>query len=125
MVGAGKTTIEQTTLRLVAKAGEKGILQSKLCKKIAVDSRRVSQIMARLESKRMIKREREMHNGRWTYRVVAEIKPPEFRNPKVGSLIGVPCASCKEDDKCSTSGIITPEKCDSLTRWLMKLAAAA
>jgi len=105
--------IEQEVLELIMNSGDKGILQSELWKLVNADSREGSRTILRLERKGLIKRKKELHNGRWTYRIF-----PKRKYSKIDSLMGCPCIFCENEDKCGESGIVFPGKCIKLTKWL-------
>ena len=80
---------------------------------IDADSREGSRAMLRLERKRLVVREKELHQGRWTYRVKAK-----YRYASVDSIIDLPCSFCNLESRCTPSGLINPSKCEQLTLWL-------
>jgi len=100
-------------LQVVMNVGEEGILQSELWKKLNADSREGSRAVLRLEKKGLIERRRELHDGRWTFRVLSRRKLS-----RIDSIVDVPCAFCADESKCGHSAIVTPSKCTKLTFWL-------
>jgi hypothetical protein len=100
-------------LQVVMNVGEEGILQSELWKKLSADSREGSRAVLRLEKKGLIERRRELHDGRWTFRVLSRRKLS-----RIDSIVDVPCAFCEDESKCGQSAIVTPSKCTKLTFWL-------
>ena len=98
---------------LIKNSGDEGILQSELWKMIDADSREGSRAMLRLERKKLVIRDKELHQGRWTYRVKAK-----YRYASVDSIIDLPCSFCNLESRCSSSGLINPVKCEQLTIWL-------
>lgn len=100
-------------LQVVMGVGDSGILQSELWKKLKADSREGSRAILRLERKGLIERKRELHSGRWTFRVFSKRKLS-----RIDSVQDVPCAFCEDESKCGQSAIVTPSKCAKLTRWL-------
>ncbi|MEM2896875.1 MAG: Lrp/AsnC family transcriptional regulator [Candidatus Bathyarchaeia archaeon] len=111
-----KRAVEQKVLDLTMNSGDEGILQSELWRLIKADSREGSRTILRLERKGLIKRKKELHNGRWTYRVFSK-----RRYSKIDSLTGCPCVFCESEDKCGELGIVFPGKCIKLTRWIVSL----
>jgi hypothetical protein len=112
-----KGSIEHEMLKLIMSSGETGIIQSELWKKIAADSREGSRAILRLERKKLIERKRELHEGRWTYRVF-----PKRKLSTVESIIDCPCAFCEDEGRCGQTAEIFPGKCLKLTEWLTAMA---
>jgi hypothetical protein len=83
-----KGPTEQDVLRIVMDRGNEGILQSALWREMKADSREGSRAILRLERKRLIERKRELHSGRWTYRVFARRK-----YSTIDSIVDVPAPS--------------------------------
>jgi hypothetical protein len=111
-----KNTGDRIILDIVRNAGDDGVLQSQLWKIVKADSREGSRTMLRLERKGLIIREKELHKGRWTYRVTAKHK-----YASADSIIKIPCAFCEIESRCSEVGVITPSKCEQLTLWLKEM----
>jgi hypothetical protein len=108
-----KGPTEQDVLRIVMELGDMGILQSELWKKLTADSREGSRAILRLEKKGLIARKKELHDGRWTYRVFAK-----RRYSTIDSIVDIPCAFCDLIGNCPQSWIMNPSKCEHLTKWL-------
>lgn len=106
-------------MSIVIEAGDLGILQSELWRKLTVDSREGSRAILRLEKKGLIARKKELHEGRWTYRVFAK-----RRYQTIDSIIDIPCAWCDIIGNCPQEWIENPNKCEYFTRWLQGLAAS-
>ena len=104
--------LENRAIRLIFEKGEEGILQLDLWKKLDATSHEGSKIALKLEAKNIIKRERELARGRWTYRLFTKIKPVE-----VDSILDVPCFLCEDIDRCVNGTEISPITCDKLSRW--------
>jgi len=115
-----KGPTEQDVLRIVMELGDMGILQSELWKKLTADSREGSRAILRLEKKGLIARKKELHDGRWTYRVFAK-----RRYSTIDSIVDIPCAFCDLIGNCPQSWIMNPSKCEHLTKWLQTLAESA
>ena len=110
---------EQDVLRILMEAGEEGLLQSELWRRIKADSREGSRAILRLEKKRLIERKKELHEGRWTYRVFARRK-----YSTIDSIVDVPCAFCELENKCPQAWVSNSTKCEHLTKWLEEQSRA-
>ncbi len=100
--------------KLIVESGEKGILQSELWKKLNLTSRDGSRIATRLEKRKLIKREKVLEDGRWTYRIKPLLIPLS-----VESIAEAPCITCPLASKCYEDGEISPKTCTKLERWVM------
>jgi hypothetical protein len=105
--------LEEQALKLIIDKGTDGILQSAMWRKLKASSREGSRISLRLEAKNLIKRERELSKGRWTYRIFIK-----KRLIAIDSLIEIPCMICENAYRCELDGEITPATCVLLTQWL-------
>ncbi len=109
--------LEQRALQIIMSAGNNGLLQSELWKKLGASSREGSRIALKLESKGLIRREKELRNGRWTYRLYPRRLPAS-----INSIVDCPCMMCPDSSKCGPTGNITPQSCEKLTEWLFRVA---
>jgi hypothetical protein len=109
--------LEQKALQIIMNAGNEGLLQSELWKKLGASSREGSRVALKLESKGLIRRERELRNGRWTYRLYPKRLPASL-----DSIADCPCMMCPDSYRCGASGIITPNNCEKLSEWLLSSA---
>lgn len=109
--------LEQKALQIIMNSGNEGLLQSELWRKLGASSREGSRIALKLEGKGLIRRERELHNGRWTYRLYPKRFPAS-----IDSIADCPCMMCPDGQRCSPSGAITPQRCEKLTEWLFHIA---
>jgi hypothetical protein len=109
--------LEYDVFRMIKDRGEKGILQSQLWRRIKATSREGSRISLRLERAGLIERHRELHNGKWTYRLIAKKRPV---NPT--SILELPCAFCLTQDKCGLGSQVSPSTCPLLTQWAEKIS---
>lgn len=109
--------LEHRALKIILSKGEKGLLQSEFWKELNTNSRIGSRLAIKLEKKGLVQRKRELHNGRWTYRILTKIRPVT-----VNSIIDVPCTSCPEISKCGFGGELSPERCKKLSLWLLSIA---
>lgn len=105
---------EQDVLRIVMDKGNEGILQSELWREMKADSREGSRAILRLERKRLIERKRELHSGRWTYRVFARRK-----YSSIDSIVDVPCSFCDLEARCAQAATTSPAKCEKLNQWIL------
>lgn len=111
-----KSETAHEMLNLIMSLGNEGILQSELWKKMNADSREGSRTIIRLEKRGLIERKKELHEGRWTYRVFAK-----HQLSTIDSILNIPCAVCDLESRCSEVGSISPAECRELTRWLLGL----
>lgn len=114
-----KGPTEQDVLRIVMDTGNDGILQSELWKRMKADSREGSRAILRLERKGLIDRKKELHDGRWTYRVFARRK-----YSSIDSIVEIPCSFCDLEGRCGQSAMVSPSKCEKMTQWLLSVAAS-
>jgi hypothetical protein len=112
-----RSNLEHKALRYIANTNEEGVLQSDLWRQLDASSREGSRIAIKLENKGLIRRERELSAGRWTYRLYPKRKPAS-----INSIIDCPCLTCPESIRCGAYGAISPNDCEKLTEWLAKLA---
>ncbi|MHA1608152.1 MAG: helix-turn-helix transcriptional regulator [Candidatus Freyarchaeota archaeon] len=108
--------MEEKAYEIIREAGEKGLLQSDLWRKLGVNSREGSRVAMRLEKKGLIRRLRELYKGRWTYRIFANEK--ENVEVKWNTLGGCPCFTCKQISRCGIGQPISPIRCWKLTEWI-------
>jgi predicted transcriptional regulator len=109
--------LEHKALQHIMKTGDKGILQSELWQELGASSREGSRIALKLESKGLIKREKELYQGRWTYRLFPRRKPAS-----INSIIDCPCLTCSQSIKCGAGSAISPNTCEKLTEWLQNMS---
>ncbi len=110
---SNRRDLERRAFKLILEAGEEGFLQAEMWKRLGIDNNEGSKITRGLEKKKAIKRQRELHDGRWTYRLIS------LKNQiTVDSIIDCPCMACDEMDKCFPGGHINPNLCTILTQWI-------
>lgn len=109
--------LEYKALHYISNTRYQGVLQSDLWRKLGASSREGSRISLKLETKGLIKRERELRSGRWTYRLFPKRQPAS-----ITSIEACPCLMCSDDTRCGAFGGITPNGCDRLTSWILALA---
>ncbi|MHA1594505.1 MAG: MarR family transcriptional regulator [Candidatus Baldrarchaeia archaeon] len=112
-------SLDEKAYEIIKAAGKEGILQSELWKKLGISSREGARIVSRLEKRGLIERKRVIHNGRRTYRVFALIK--EESQIQWDTLEGCPCFTCHDLYRCGSGNPLSPELCEKMTKWLMKL----
>jgi len=108
--------LEHKALQLIVRAGKKGMLQSELWRKLNASSRWGSRMALKLKNKGLIRRERELSNGRWTYRLYPKRLPAS-----IDSILDSPCLTCPEDSRCGALSTVTPNECAKLTTWFLEL----
>jgi len=109
--------IEYKALHYISHTHGQGVLQSDLWRKLGASSREGSRIALKLENKGLIRRERELRSGRWTYRLFPKRQPAS-----INSIVECPCLMCSDDPRCSAWGAISPNMCERLTNWILVLA---
>lgn len=111
-----RNDLEHKALHLIADTGDQGVLQSEMWRKLDASSREGSRIAIKLENKGLIRRERELFGGRWTYRLYPKRKPAS-----INSIIDCPCLMCPDDPRCGGWSTISPHGCEELTEWILGL----
>jgi hypothetical protein len=114
-----RNDLEHKALQFVMNTGREGVLQSDLWRQLGASSREGSRISIKLENKSLIRREKELRDGRWTYRLFPKRMPAS-----IDSIVNCPCLMCPDDPRCDPSGAISPQNCDRLTEWLLTIAQA-
>jgi len=112
-----RNDLEQKALQFIMNTGFEGVLQSELWRKLGASSREGSRIAIKLEGKGLIRRERELRNGRWTYRLYPKRLPAS-----IDSIASCPCLMCPYNPRCDPSSAISPQNCERLTEWLLSIA---
>lgn len=112
-----RNDLERKALYFIMNTPCEGVLQSELWRKLGGSSREGSRIAIKLEDKGLIRREKELRNGRWTYRLFPKKVPPS-----IDSIADCPCLMCPYNPRCGSSGTITPQNCERLTEWLLSIA---
>jgi DNA-binding transcriptional MocR family regulator len=107
--------LESKVFRAIMYAGDKGVLQRNLWMELNIGSKKGSRIVARLEKRGLVRREKELYAGRWTYRLFATRKPVTLE-----PIVDCPCTYCTDLDRCGTVSEAMPETCEKLTQWLLK-----
>ncbi len=111
--------LEQKALQFIINTGYEGVLQSELWRKLGASSREGSRIAIKLENKGLIRREKELRDGRWTYRLYPKRIPAS-----IDSIADCPCLMCPDNPRCDPSSSISPHNCERLTEWIISIAQA-
>lgn len=99
--------------KLVVEHGKDGVLQSLLWKELGLTSRDGSRLAIRLERRGMIRRDKVLDEGRWTYKLTPLRLPAQIR-----SIEQAPCPTCPYETKCSPTGVVTPFTCLWISDWV-------
>ena len=108
-----KREMEKRALQFILESGEEGFLQTEMWKRLGIENKEGSRIARGLEEKGLIKREKELHDSRWTYRLFSLKKPVT-----VNSIIDCPCMTCNDIHRCIPGGLVSPLLCKKLTYWI-------
>lgn len=100
--------------RTIVSNGKGGILQSELWKELDLTSRDGSRVAIRLERRALIRREKMLENGRWTYKLFATKLPID-----TSSVENAPCLTCPVEHMCSLDGSYSPITCNLIEDWLV------
>jgi predicted DNA-binding transcriptional regulator len=101
--------------KVVVEHGSDGVLQSELWKELTLTSRDGSRLAIRLERRGMIRRDKLLEAGRWTYKLTALRMPVHIE-----SIEQAPCITCPYEGKCSLTGVVSPLSCPWLVEWVTK-----
>ena len=104
---------EKHAFQLILEAGDDGILQIEMRNILGVNSTEGSRVALKFLKREAIKRQRELHDGRWTYRLFSVKKPVT-----VDSIMDCPCMNCDEIEKCTPGRFVSPTLCEKLTYWM-------
>ena len=108
---------EKDAYEVVRAAGSKGLLQADLWRSLNTNSREGSRIATKLERKGLVRRARELCDGRWTYRLYVDEKT-EVSDVPWCTLNNCPCFTCKSLVQCGQGQAISPTACQLLDDWL-------
>lgn len=111
-----KMDMEKLTERvcnIIGKYGDEGVFQSELWKKLKLTSRDGSRLAVKLEKMGIVKREKVLEDGRWTYKLKIKRVPVSTQ-----SLEDAPCLICPVEQKCSLDGEISPRTCQWIEEWV-------
>jgi hypothetical protein len=111
-----RNDLEQKALHFVISMGLEGVLQSELWRELDASSREGSRVAIKLEERGLIRREKELQGGRWTYRLFPKRMPASIE-----SIADCPCLLCKDNSRCDPTTVISPKDCEKLTEWIVNL----
>jgi hypothetical protein len=111
-----RNDLEQKALHYVVNTGYQGVLQSDLWRELGASSREGSRVSIKLEEKGLIRREKELQEGRWTYRLYPKRLPASIE-----TIIDCPCLLCPDNARCDPTTTISPKSCPRLTDWILNL----
>src|SRR4030043_2100375 len=114
-----RNDLEQKALHFVINTGNEGVLQSELWRELGASSREGSRIAIKLEEKGLVRREKELQGGRWTYRLFPKRLPASIE-----SIADCPRLLCKDNARCDPTTAISPKSCAKLTEWIVSLDKA-
>ena len=109
--------MEKLTTRvcnIVAERGDEGMFQSDLWKKLKLTSRDGSRLALKLEKRNIVKREKILENGRWTYKLKISKMPVGTQ-----TIEAAPCLICPVEQKCSIDGEVSPKTCPLIEQWVI------
>jgi hypothetical protein len=102
------------SFRIIIHNGKDGILQSNLCKELQITSRDGSRLALRLEKQSLIRREKILENGRWTYKLLPIELPLHIE-----TIDKAPCLTCPVEHMCCVDGSYSPNSCNLIQDWLI------
>ncbi len=106
--------LKTSVLDHVAKRGDDGMFQSDLWKKLKLSSRDGSRLALKLERQHLIKREKILEDGRWTYKLKIAHVPVGTQ-----SIESAPCLICPVEQKCTLEGEVSPRTCPLIEQWVL------
>ena len=109
---------EKDAYEVIRSAGSSGLLQSDLWRSLNTNSREGSRIATKLEKKGLVRRRKELCEGRWTYRLYVDEKT-QISEVLWCTLNQCPCFTCKQLIQCGQGQSISPTDCNPLDQWLM------
>ena len=111
-----RNDLEQKALHYVVNTGYQGVLQSDLWRELNASSREGSRVAIKLEEKGLVRREKELREGRWTYRLFPKRLPASIE-----TIVDCPCLMCPDSGRCDPTTTISPKNCGRLTDWIISL----
>lgn len=125
-VSRNKHDLFDKVFEAISKSGQQGIFQTEICKAFSLDSRDGSRLAGNLERQSLISREKVLHKGRWTYKLIikrsslAQVRKKQ--DVQITSVQGAPCLSCSYQHSCSSEDEMTqysPSRCGWLEEWVV------
>jgi hypothetical protein len=117
MTHASTDDLTGKSLKIITQNGKHGILQSNLWKELEITGRDGSRLALRLEKQSLIKREKIVEKGRWTYKLLPIELPVD-----IVSIDNAPCLMCPVEQMCSEEGSYSPNNCYLIQDWLLLAA---
>ncbi len=120
-----KHELFEQVFQAILKSGEDGVFQTEICKEFSLDSRDGSRLAGNLEKQSLISREKILHKGRWTYKLIVKKSAIAEYNRKpiqIECVEGAPCFSCAYQHSCSSedeASPYSPAKCVWLEEWIV------
>ena len=112
--GLDMEKLKTTVLDLVGKRGDDGMFQSDLWKKLKLSSRDGSRLALKFERQNILKREKILKDGRWTYKLKIAHFPVTTQ-----SIESAPCLICPVEQKCTLEGEVSPRTCPLIEQWVI------
>jgi len=112
--GLDMEKLKTTVLDLVGKRGDDGMFQSDLWKKLKLSSRDGSRLALKFERQNILKREKILKDGRWTYKLKIAHFPVTAQ-----SIESAPCLICPVEQKCTLEGEVSPRTCPLIEQWVI------
>ncbi|MDE1862931.1 MAG: transcriptional regulator [Thaumarchaeota archaeon] len=106
--------LKTSVVEFVGKRGDDGVFQSELWKKLKLSSRDGSRLALKLERQHLIKREKILEDGRWTYKLKIAHVPVSTQ-----SIESAPCLICPVEQKCTPEGEVSPRTCPLIEQWVL------
>jgi hypothetical protein len=102
-------------MEIIQGAGEKGLLQIDLLKKLGTDNRSGAKLISEIQERGLIRKSKELYRGKWTYRIVQiATKIPIV----TWGDMDCPCFFCNDSGRCGLGNVISPSSCSELSGWL-------
>ncbi|HZO10530.1 MAG TPA: transcriptional regulator [Nitrososphaeraceae archaeon] len=120
-----KHELFEQVFQAILESGEDGVFQTEICKEFSLDSRDGSRLAGNLEKQSLISREKILHKGRWTYKLIVKKSAIAEYNKKpiqIECVEGAPCFSCAYQHSCSSEdegSPYSPAKCVWLEEWIV------
>jgi len=112
--GLDMEKLKTTVLGHVAKRGDDGMFQNELWKKLKLSNRDGARLALKLERQHLIKREKILQDGRWTYKLKIAHVPVSTQ-----SIESAPCLICPVEQKCTVEGEVSPRTCPLIEQWVL------
>lgn len=109
------SNLESIAMEIIQGAGEKGLLQIDLLKKLGTDNRSGAKLISEIQERGLIRKSKELYRGKWTYRIVQiATKIPIV----TWGDMDCPCFFCNDSGRCGLGNVISPSSCSELSGWL-------